>query len=152
MLLMSNITISSAGVIQPFVMGSYSDILHTRQNRPFLLVFWSLDCPPCHKELAMLGHIKLQQPELDIVLVATDEEAHTEELARMLHRYQLQHAEAWVFAPDQSEQLRYEIDRNWYGELPRSYLFNARHQRIAVSGTLSAKSLQAWLQKNTGML
>ena len=49
-----------------------------------------------------------------------------------------------AFSP---EKLRYVIDQDWYGELPRSYYYDADHQRSSHSGTLSQQQLSAWLGK-----
>lgn len=146
-LLIGNTGVTSAGPMRDFIPGSYHEILTARQDKPFILVFWSLDCPPCHKELALLGQLKQKQPRLDLVLVATDANASRTELQTVLAKNHLDKTDSWVFADESAEALRYEIDNTWYGELPRSYLFNNRHQRQAISGLLSAELFHAWLRE-----
>ena len=148
-LLIGHTALSHAAQLHDFVSGSYHDILATRQDKPFVLVFWSIDCPPCHRELAMLGRLRQHLPRLELVLVATDENVDRHELQEVLNRHRLQATDNWAFADASAQALRYEIDPSWYGELPRSYLFNRRHQRQARSGLLSAELLQVWLKANT---
>lgn len=151
-LLTGNMAISYAGPLRDFVAGSYHDILAARPDKAFVMVFWSMDCPPCHRELAMLGRLRQQPPQFDLVLIATDENTDHAELQTVLAKHRLDKSDTWVFAGESAAALRYEIDPTWYGELPRSYLFNSRHQRQAVSGLLSAEGLQAWLRDNSRAL
>ncbi len=143
--------ISGAGAIaatpRDFVPGSYQAILDTRQGEAFILLFWSLDCPPCHRELATLGTFVSQQAGLPLVLVSTDEKAMAHEAAIVLQGKGLAMVESWIFADDFHQRLRFEVDRNWYGELPRSYLFDTDHQRSAYSGVLDRAVLRTWLEQ-----
>jgi hypothetical protein len=52
-----------------------------------------------------------------------------------------------MFSDENSDKLRFEIDPKWYGELPRTYFFNAAHQRVGMSGVLSKKEILAKLAK-----
>jgi len=133
-LLTASISVSSEVLIRPFISGSFSQILEQRQQKSFVLILWSLDCPSCYKELEMLGKLTQQHSDLDIVLVSTDIDATQDELQIVLKRYHLNNIESWVFSGDSDERLRFEIDRNWYGELPRSYFFKLSEKKQVVSG------------------
>jgi len=135
----------SENMIRPFVSGSFSQILEQRQEKSFVLILWSRDCPSCYKELEMLGGFSQQYLELDIVLVSTDIDATQDELQIILKRYHLNNIESWVFSGDSDERLRFEIDRNWYGELPRSYFFKLSEKKQVVSGVLSQEKLKEWI-------
>jgi len=145
-LLTASMSVSSESLIRPFISGSFSQILEQRQEKSFVLVLWSLDCPSCYKELEMLGKFSRQHIDLDIVLVSTDITATQDELLTVLTRYQLDNIESWVFSGDSDERLRFEIDRNWYGELPRSYFFQASGKKQVISGLLSEKKLMEWMK------
>ena len=54
-------------------------------------------------------------------------------------------SEGWAFADDYLERLRWAIDPNWMGELPRAYLYRADHRREGRSGRLEAADLSTWL-------
>lgn len=136
------VTPLSAQELGPFEGGTYQAILDARGERPFVLVFWSIDCPPCYGELKMLGE-QLQSIPFDLVLVSTDIAGSASEVSRVLTRFDLDRTEAWIFSAP-PEQLRFEVDRTWYGELPRSYLFGTG-KRETVSGALTAAALETWL-------
>jgi hypothetical protein len=55
--------------------------------------------------------------------------------------YHLQNTEAWVFADSFVERLRFEVDKQWQGELPRTYLFSDDGEAEAVSGKLNEVQL-----------
>ncbi len=143
-------TAFSGNVIHPFVSGSFSQILEQRQQQSFVLVLWSMDCPSCYKELEMLGQLNSKYTDLNIVLVSTDIEATHNELQTILSKYKLENhenIESWVFSGDSDERLRFEIDRSWYGELPRSYFFTSKNEKQVVSGILSKEKLLEWIKR-----
>jgi hypothetical protein len=130
------------------VPGTYQRIVQAHAGKPFVLALWSLECAPCHEDLALFGRLIGQNPAFNLVLVSTDSSAEPQVLQDTLARHDLAGAESWVFAGDSDEQLRHEIDRRWYGELPRTYLFSADGTAQAVSGKLEKKMLSAWLDRN----
>lgn len=129
-----------------FVVDSYDGILRARGGAPFLLVLWSVDCPPCLKELTVLSSELTRHPDLRLVLVATDEPALRSRVDQILEQKGLGAVESWIFGEESSNRLRQRIDPAWYGELPRSYFFDRQHQRTAVSGGLTAEHLDTWLK------
>lgn len=135
---------AAAEMPKPFVPGCMHQITKQLTGKPFLLVFWSVHCPPCMKELEMLSHSPAAKGAPPVILVSTDEDATLEEVHQVLASYRLTHLESWMFADDNAQRLRYEIDPGWYGELPRAYFYDASHQRIAHSGALSKEQVQAW--------
>lgn len=111
------------------------------RGQSFIVALWSLECPPCYKEMAMLSQWQRQHPASKLVLISTDSEAEAGELTATVARFDFLQAEQWVFAPGDAQRLRYAIDKSWRGELPRSYLYKAGHYRKAVSGLLSVEDL-----------
>jgi len=96
----------------------------------------------------MLGQLRQQQPGFDVVLISTDQEVDHQLLQSVLLQHQLQYVDSWVFGDESSVRIRFEIDPAWYGELPRSYLFDRQHRRQAISGLLSGNVLASWLKGN----
>lgn len=138
--------ISAAGQeVRRFEVGSYAQIRHSQEGRPFLLALWSVTCAPCYEELEMLGKLLKKQPQLRLVLVSTDASVPKATVLRTLERYEVAGAQNWVFADDYVEQLRFEIDPKWRGELPRTYFFHGDGSVRALSGKLEAKAVEAWL-------
>jgi thiol-disulfide isomerase/thioredoxin len=130
---------------QPFEPTSYDAILRAHEGRPFVLALWSIDCPPCHAELAMLGELRRTGVPLDLVLVSTDGMAAREAIERTLAVNGLGDAESWAFGSAAPERLRFTVDRRWRGELPFSYLFDGKSRRTAHVGRLERAQLEAWL-------
>lgn len=125
---------------------SLQTIEKLHNGRPFLLVLWSLDCPPCREELDLLSELSKRNREFQLVLVSTDTEESSGQLAAVLESHQLGKAESWVFSEAGAERLRYKIDPDWYGEIPRSYFYDQNHQRTALSGALKKEQIVDWLK------
>lgn len=131
--------------IQPFGPDSLERITTQRAQQPFLLVLWSVDCSPCLRELGVLHDLQARYPDLDYVLVATDELSTLPEVRSTLESFGLAQADNWIFADSFHARLRYRIDPAWSGELPRAYLYDRAHQRMAVSGALTQTQLDDWI-------
>lgn len=112
------------------------------------MVMWSIDCPPCYEELRLLAQYQKTNPQIKIIVVATDEDIYTQQVKKMLLESFPQSQNAWIFSVASAQKLRYSIDPSWYGELPRSYFFDQKHNRKAVSGLLTLKILETLLPTN----
>ncbi|MFM8333212.1 MAG: TlpA family protein disulfide reductase [Candidatus Methylumidiphilus sp.] len=141
-LMLSSFTLAAAP--QAFKAGSLAGIESGRAGKPFILLFWSLECPSCLKEMDSLAAALAKYPDVDLVMVSIDEDSYAQAAEAMLAKRHLQKAEAWIFGDADAQGLRHEIDPAWFGELPRAYFYDAAHQRRAHSGTLSLQEIEAW--------
>ncbi len=149
MLILSFVTaVAAAESVRPFTSGSLQKVLAPREGKPFILVLWSLECQYCPTELKMLSELKRSHPKLDVVLIATDAVSDTPQLASRAESYGMNKVEQWVFAEDMPERLRFEIDSRWYGEVPRAYFYDRKHQREAKTGLINKKFIEDWLARN----
>lgn len=139
---------AGAAELHPFTAESLPAIKARFAGRPFILTLWSLTCHHCAKELQLLGRLARADGGLPLVVVSTDTPADAPALRDALKRHGLDRVDTWVFADAVPERLRYVIDPAWHGELPRSYLFDAAHQREAHSGLLDEARLRAWLKRH----
>lgn len=133
--------------IKPFVRGSYQQIVSARQGKPFIVNFWSLSCGYCKVELAIFKKLAKKYPKLDLVLVSTDMPEEEKQVAAALAKIALSKAEAWLFADSFADRLRFEVDKKWQGELPRTYFFNANGEANAVSGKFEQKEVEQWIKE-----
>lgn len=133
--------------IRPFLPGSYQQLLDSHAKQPFMLVVWSIGCSSCLKEMELLSALHKNRPDLKIVMLTTDDASASAEIRTILNRHQLADTENWVFASENAQKLRFEIDPRWYGELPRTYFFDADHQREGVSGVLTQEDYEARFAK-----
>ncbi|MDX9740659.1 MAG: TlpA family protein disulfide reductase [Gammaproteobacteria bacterium] len=129
---------------QPFVRGSQQAIVAAHVGMPFMLALWSLDCTYCRHDLAMLGRLQQDHPQLRLVMVATDPPARRGEIAPALAELGVE-GESWLFADAYAERLRYEVDAEWLGELPRTYFYDDRGERIGISGSLDEEAVREWI-------
>ena len=134
----------NAADFRPFGSKSRPLIENELAGKPFILALWSVDCPYCMEDLQALGQLVKQHPELALVTVCTDARETSESAARLLDSLDLPQHGRWQFAERDDERLRYNIDKNWYGELPRTYFYNARHEVKALSGKPDPLVLDAW--------
>ena len=139
---------SAAESVRPFTVGSLDQILAPRAGKPFILVLWSLECQYCPTELKMLSELKRSHPKLDVVLVATDTITDTPQVGARAKSYGMGKVEQWVFAEEMPERLRLEIDGRWYGEVPRTYFYDQKHQREVKTGLINKKFVEDWLARN----
>ena len=139
-----NIAIA-AEAVRPFTQGSLAKVLAAREGKPFILVLWSLECQYCPTELKTLSELRRSHPNLDVVLVATDTVTEAPQLAIKAEVHGMGQVEQWVFADDMPERLRREIDTRWYGEVPRTYFYDRKHQRDVKTGLVSKQFFEQWL-------
>lgn len=139
------VTAAPASDIKPFYASSMQNILAVRQGKPFILGLWSLSCTHCREDLHLLSALSQKYPGLDLVLIATDAPDEASLAAATMARYPFKKMEHWIFADDFIEQLRYNIDRHWQGELPRTYFYDATHRARAISGKLDAIETERWI-------
>jgi thiol-disulfide isomerase/thioredoxin len=126
---------------------SLAEIKQAHAGRPFMLGFWSVTCEPCREEMMVVTELHKKYPEIPIILVAADPPNARAQVRRFLNNYALGRIQTWQFGDDSPERLRYSVDKAWAGELPRSYLFNARHEVTAHSGVVELKELLAWAER-----
>jgi len=136
--------------LKRFVPGSAKAIIEARAGRPFILTFWSVDCVHCRAELEQLAALSRAHPALEVVLVSTDGPEASREVSAALRPYRFARMESWVFADAFAERLRFEVDRRWRGELPRTYLYRPDGRAEAVTGAIAPQQLEAWLASAAG--
>jgi len=130
-----------------FVSGSYQQLLDSNANKPFVLVVWSITCSSCLKDMALLSKMHKSNPKINMVMLATDDTSATDDIIKILAKNELTDLENWIFADENPQKLRYEIDPKWYGELPRTYFLNKQHEREGISGVLSQQDYDAFFKK-----
>lgn len=145
-LCLSSACSSAAQIAKHFVSGSFEEIVSARVGKPFIISLWSLDCTYCRDDMVLFGKLSKKYHDLDLVLIATDTLAQEQEIARTLQKYPLKKAESWVFADSFVERLRYEVDTQWYGELPRTYFYDAQGHATALSGKLDYAQVEKWIR------
>lgn len=153
LLYLSAVCAFAAQEVKPFVHGSQQQIISAHAGKPFIISFWSLTCTNCRDDLVLFGKLAKKYRSLDLVLVSTDSPEQEQEIMSTLQHYRLGRAglgriEPWVFADSYAERLRFEVDPQWYGELPRTYFFDAGGHSTAISGTIDRGQVERWVREN----
>ncbi|MGR8979528.1 MAG: TlpA family protein disulfide reductase [Gammaproteobacteria bacterium] len=147
LLLTFHISAYAQSGLKPFVSGSYRQILADNANNPFMLTVWSVDCASCLKDMKLLSDIHKNNPDITMIMLSHDELSAKDDIEKILKQFELEGVENWVFADENSQKLRFEIDPKWYGELPRTYFFDADHRRTGISGAMSKEDYDDMLTK-----
>jgi len=138
-------SINAHADIKPFTFDSLNEIENSYPDTPFLLILWSTDCPPCLKEFALLENLKKEYDQFNLVLINTDGLSEQTVAKKILLEFSLEHSDNWIFSESNLEKLRYHIDIDWAGELPRAYFYYPSQPRSVVSGLLTKEMLETWL-------
>ena len=142
---------------QPLLRGSYQKIIAAHAGKPFIVALWSISCTHCGADLQLFDRLARKYSDLNLVLISTDTPEAEGLISRTLHKYhlgrtgqkRLAKVESWVFADSYIERLHFEIDAQWYGELPRTYFFDAKGKATGISGVLDAEETERWLSNNS---
>ncbi len=131
--------------LRPFVRGSWQSLVQTHSGRPLVVHFWSLTCAPCLAELPQWRET-IKGTGVDFVLVSTDPSTDGPKVERTLKRAGLSTVESWTFSDSFTEKLRFEIDRDWRGELPLTVLVSPSGQRKTLTGSVTREDILYWRQ------
>lgn len=137
------ITLCAGAIAAPNISAFESDgmarIIASEAGHPYVLVVWSLDCTYCHASMKNLAATK-GGPDFDIVTLAiesADDPKNADAIGTATSHLGAR-AINWAFGDEPAEQLRYQIDPKWHGELPRSYWYDANGRMVSAhSGLLT---------------
>lgn len=115
-------------------------------GKQWLMLLWSVDCPPCFKELAIIQKLQSQHGDLAVVIINTDanDETHAER-REIIEKFELSNLTNFHFVDGKGDQSRFFIDPTWYGELPRSYFVESSGKFHGKSGLVNKSILTQWL-------
>lgn len=137
-----------AAELRPLGRGDVARLLAERQGRPVAVALWSIDCPHCKGTLRQLAALSKANPRIDLLVISTDNLGERKTITAMLTAAGLGERDTWVFGDEAPERLRFEIDRRWGGEMPRTYLHDADRKVTAFSGNVGEGALADWLARN----
>jgi thiol-disulfide isomerase/thioredoxin len=149
-ILFSLVVMPSAFTVEfPFNENTITYLKNKYQGKKWLMVLWSVECPPCIKELALIESILEKNESLPIVVINTDGDKSLDaDRKNLITQFKLDKIETYCFTDGQTDTSRFQVDANWFGELPRSYFFNEQGQSSGRSGLLSKEIIQQWLTIN----
>ncbi|GAA6172584.1 hypothetical protein NBRC116592_22540 [Colwellia sp. KU-HH00111] len=126
----------------------FDKIKQQYQGQPWLMLLWSVDCPPCFKELAIMQKLLAKHDDLAIVIINADaDEGVMAQRKHIIKKFALTQFNIYHFADGQADQSRFLIDPAWYGELPRSYFVESNGTFHGKSGLVQESMVTQWLVK-----
>ena len=147
-LLLFSISFTNYASSEPSVFSktSFENLKKQKLGKRWLLILWSVDCPACFKELELIQKLRENMPDIEVVIVnADDNDEITIERQNILNTYNLSSLSNYYFGDGLGDQSRYLIDKNWYGELPRSYFIDENGKFHGKSGLVKEDLLKKWL-------
>ena len=139
--------LSFAYEFMPFDMNTRKVIEKRYIDQPLIISFWSIDCPYCIDDLKKLGKALSKNTNVKLITVCVDGKESAKKAERILSQANLPKHEQYQYAEVDEDRLRYNIDPAWYGELPRTYFYDAAHQVTPLSGKISNSFLDKWFKK-----
>ncbi len=139
--------LSFAYEFMPFDMNTRKVIEKRYIDQPLIISFWSIDCPYCLDDLKKLGKALSKNTNVKLITVCVDGKESAKKAERILSQANLPKHEQYQYAEVDEDRLRYNIDPAWYGELPRTYFYDAAHQVTPLSGKISNSFLDKWFKK-----
>ena len=126
--------------------GSWQDLRAAHKGHPLIVHFWSVACAPCLAELPQWGRFLAGNPGAPLVLVNWESRPQAADRIRAtLAEAGLDAAEQWALADGFEQKIRFAIDRDWMGELPRTQLIGRDGSVTTLSGAMDFSKLTAWL-------
>jgi len=121
------------------------------QARPLLVNFWATWCEPCREEFPDLVKIRGQYNagHLDFITVSLDDVSElTKNVPMFLRETRAEHIPAYLLNVAEPEAALNAVDREWRGELPATFLFDARGQLVFKhSGRIKPDELKTAIEK-----
>ena len=139
--------LSFAYDFMPFDMNTRKVIEKRYIDQPLIISFWSIDCPYCIDDLKKLGKALSKNTNVKLITVCVVGKESAKKAERILSQANLPKHEQYQYAEVDEDRLRYNIDPAWYGELPRTYFYDATHQVTPLSGKISNSFLDKWFKK-----
>jgi len=129
-----------------FTKTSFENIKQQNLGKKWLMILWSVDCPACFKELALIEKLQENTPDIAVVIVNVDDNDEVAiERKKIINSYELSSLANYYFGDGLGDQSRYLIDKNWFGELPRSYFIEENGKFHGKSGLVKEELVKKWL-------
>jgi thiol-disulfide isomerase/thioredoxin len=143
-------TAGPAPELRAFVRGSWAEIRRSHTGQPTVVHMWGLTCAPCRVEMPHWGKLLEERPDLNLVMINADLVANEPTaVSALLARTGLAGAENWIFGDSFVERLRYEIDPQWQGEIPLTFLISPDGATTTIEGVADLGDIRTWLDDQT---
>jgi thiol-disulfide isomerase/thioredoxin len=127
---------------------SWGELTRAKRDRPMIVHFWSLTCGICLGELVDWAEFATKNPGVRLVLVNWDDRVQdAKRIKSTLAKNGLTKVENWALQSDFEEKVRFNIDREWMGEMPYTQLIKRNGEVTVFAGEADFHELEAWAAK-----
>lgn len=109
---------------------------------PTIVALWSSECVHCKKNLKLFAEMAKGDARIRLLTVAV--EAPFAGLSEPLDQLGVP-GPRFAYGPEAPEALAHSLDPKWRGELPRTFFFDGRGGRSAVSGLVTEAAVRSSL-------
>jgi len=148
LVILASTSVGSATIdnLREFQRGSWNEIRRSHAGKPTIVHIWGVTCGPCRTEMPLWGAFLRERHDVGLVLIDADLVPNESgAVAAMLDQAGLSTAENWTFGDGFVEPLRYEIDPQWRGEIPRTVLIAADGATTVLEGVADFAEIRRWL-------
>ena len=135
-------TPAMAGQVKPLTTSGVAALLKAPSQGAKVIEFWALDCAYCEANMKAVAALKARRPNMQVILVATDNIAHAKALDKRLADMGVTHLPARAYAGASRQRLDYLIDPDWGGITPRTLVIHADGTRRSAVGALTPARLR----------
>jgi thiol-disulfide isomerase/thioredoxin len=137
---------AAEGELNDFGRGSWKAILQAHAGQSLVVHIWGVTCGPCRVEMPQWGELLKERHDLNLVMIDADLVPNEPTaVTAMLSQSGLTKAESWKFSDGFVERLRYEIDPQWHGEIPLTFLIGRDGVKTKTEGVADMETIRAWL-------
>jgi thiol-disulfide isomerase/thioredoxin len=130
---------------RPLNEDSFAQIRAHYAGKPLVVHLWGMTCGPCLTELPKWGELRRAHPEMNLVLIQTDQ-SPTAAAQATLKEAGLATAESWMASSELDEYMRASIDPTWIGDMPRTLMVSSTGDVVRMRGVADLAVVRQWLQ------
>jgi thiol-disulfide isomerase/thioredoxin len=127
--------------LKPYQAGDWKTITKAANGAPLAIHFWGVTCPACVKEMPQWGQFIKNNPNAKVVFIQVDDVSQ-DSMKKMLTKAGLEKANNYFVAVPFDERLRFEIDPQWHGETPTTFMIDKNGKATRKTGLVDFQRLQ----------
>lgn len=134
--------------VKPYQTGDWKMIAKSVNGTPLAIHFWGVTCPACVKEMPQWGSFVRSNPGARVIFIQVDD-VSADSIKKMLSKAGLEKANNYSLVSPFDERLRYEIDPQWHGETPTTFILGKNGKVTRKTGPIDFRQLQSTLNSKT---
>jgi len=138
-----NFAFADKSNLKPYQSGDWATLVKSANGSPMAIHFWGVTCPACVKEMPHWGGFLQSNPNTKVIFIQVDD-VSADSIQKMLAKAGLDKANNYYIAGPFDERLRYEIDPQWHGETPTTFLIDQKGKAVRKTGLMNFQKLKSF--------